>query len=174
MWSGSPGEAQFPGLKALVGIPSLEEIDAIVADETNDPVLLGQPSRPDIRAQVPQGFRLSQPGAGVSHDGLDERRGLESDASILFDPVSKVLSELVLKNAVLTSRDDDGKPPRPDRIRAGQSRGSAAQRYGTWHEPALREGARRFAGTGGDGPSPGGCSAQQPRSEPRLVPRGGE
>jgi hypothetical protein len=60
---------------------------------------------------VPKGFRLSQPREGVSHDGLDERRDLESDASILFDPVSKVLSELVLKNAVPTSRDDDGRPP---------------------------------------------------------------
>jgi hypothetical protein len=97
--------------EASVVIPSLEEIDAIVGDEVDDPVLLGQPSRPDIRAQMPKGFRLAQTGKGVRHDGLDERHDLESDAPVLFDPVSKVLSELVLKNAVPTSRDDDGRPP---------------------------------------------------------------
>lgn len=44
-----------------VVIPSLEEIDAIVRDEVDDPVLLSQASRPDIRAQMPEGLRLAEP-----------------------------------------------------------------------------------------------------------------
>jgi hypothetical protein len=40
----------LPADRFLVVIPSLEEIDAVVRDEVDDPVLLGQASRPDIRA----------------------------------------------------------------------------------------------------------------------------
>jgi hypothetical protein len=94
-----------------VVIPGLEEIDAIVRDEVDHPVLLGQASRPDVRAQMPEGLRLAEPGEWVSQDGFNERGDLESDTSIVFDPVPKVFSELVLKNAVPTSRDDDGRPP---------------------------------------------------------------
>ena len=92
-------------------IPSLEEVDAIVRDEVDHPVLLGQASRPDVRAQMPEGLRLAEPSEWVSYDRFDERGDLESDTPIVFDPVSKVFSELVLKNAVPSSRDDDGRPP---------------------------------------------------------------
>lgn len=91
-------------------IPGLEEVDAIVGDEVDDPVLLGQSSRPDIRAQMPEGLGLAEPGERVSHHRLYERDNLESDTPVVFDPVPKVFSELVLKNAVPTSRDDDGRP----------------------------------------------------------------
>jgi hypothetical protein len=92
-------------------IPSLEKIDAIVRDEVDHTVLLGQASRPDVRAQMPERFRLADPGGRVSHDRFNERGDLESDASVVFDPEPEVFSELVLKNAVPTSRDDDGRPP---------------------------------------------------------------
>jgi hypothetical protein len=49
-------------------IPSLEEIDAIVRDEVDHAVLLGQASRPDVRAQMPEGLRFADPGEWVSHD----------------------------------------------------------------------------------------------------------
>ena len=94
-----------------VVIPGLEEIDAIVRDEVDHAVLLGQASRPDVRAQMPEGLRLAEPGERVRHDRFDERGDLESDTSVVFDPVPEVFSELVLKNAVPTSRDDDGRPP---------------------------------------------------------------
>lgn len=94
-----------------VVIPSLKEIDAIVRDDVDDPVLLGQASRPDVRAQMPEGLRFPEPGERVRHDRFDERGDPESDASIVFDPVTKVFPELVLKDAVPISRDDDGRPP---------------------------------------------------------------
>jgi hypothetical protein len=95
----------------LVVIPSLEEIDAIVRDEVDHPVFLGQASRPDVRTQMPEGLRLAEPGERVRHDRFDERGDLQSDTSVVFDPVPKVFPELVLKDAVPTSRDDDGRPP---------------------------------------------------------------
>ncbi len=94
-----------------VVIPSLEEIDAIVRDEVDHAMLLGQASRPDVRAEMLEWFRLADAEKRVRHDRFDERGDLESDASVVFDPVPEVFSELVLKNAVPTSRDDDGRPP---------------------------------------------------------------
>ena len=48
--------------------------------------------------------------------GLEEidaivRDDLQSDASVVLDPVTEVFPELVLKDAVPTSCDDDGRPP---------------------------------------------------------------
>ena len=91
--------------------------DAIVIDEVDEPVFLGQTAGPDVRAEVPKGFRLPEPRERVGHDGLDKGDDFESHTSVVLDPVTKVFSELVLKDAVPTSRDCDGTPPWPGRTR---------------------------------------------------------
>lgn len=92
-------------------VAGLEEVDAIVSDEVDEPVFLSQTAGPDVRAEMPKGFRLPEPRERVGHDGLDEVDNFESDTSVVLDPVAKVFAELVLKDAVPTSRDGDGTPP---------------------------------------------------------------
>lgn len=53
-------------------IASLEEIDAIVADQIYEAVFLGQPSRPDTWSEIFEGFRLSDSLKRISHDGFDQ------------------------------------------------------------------------------------------------------
>ena len=104
-------------------VAGLEEVDAIVSDEVDEPVFLGQTAGPDVGAEVPKGFRLSEPRERVGHDDFYKMKDFESDSSVVLDPVTKVFSELVLKDAVPTSRDGDGTPPWTGRTRARANRG---------------------------------------------------
>lgn len=53
-------------------VAGLEEVDAIVSDEVDEPVFLRQTAGPDVRAEVPKGLRLSEPGEWVGQDGFDK------------------------------------------------------------------------------------------------------
>ena len=110
-------------------VAGLEEVDAIVSNEVDEPMLLGQTPEPDVGTEVPKRFRLSEPREWVGHDSFDKGEDFESYPSVVFDPETKVFSELVLKDAVPTSRDGDGTPPWPVRTHAGLNRGSGVSPY---------------------------------------------
>ena len=115
--------------KRSIVVAGLKEVDAIVSDKVDEPVFLGQTAGPDVRAEVPKRFRLSEPGEWVGHNGFDKGEDFESHPSVVLDPETKVFSELVLKDAVPTSRDGDGTPPWPGRTPAGLNRGSGVSPY---------------------------------------------
>lgn len=110
-------------------VAGLEEVDAIVSNEVDEPMLLGQTPGPDVGTEVPKRFRLSEPREWVGHDSFDKGEDFESYPSVVLDPETKVFSELVLKDAVPTSRDGDGTPPWPGRTHAGLNRGSGVSPY---------------------------------------------
>jgi len=49
-------------------VPRLQEIDAVVADQIDDAVLLGQAAGPDAGGKVFQRFRLADSGKGVAQN----------------------------------------------------------------------------------------------------------
>jgi hypothetical protein len=76
----------------------LEEIDPVFTDDIDDPVLLGQPSRPGAREDVLQRLGLTDTGEGVSQNGLDEIQSPQGNSAINLDPVSEILPKLRLKD----------------------------------------------------------------------------
>ena len=79
-------------------IPSLEEIDAVVAYKINDAVFLGQSPRPYTRGEIFEGFRFTDSFKGISDDSLDQRNGAEGDLTIGPDPMFQVLDKLGLED----------------------------------------------------------------------------
>src|SRR5436189_1306941 len=82
----------------LVVIPRLQEVDAIVADEVDDPVLGREPATPHTGPEVLQGFRLADSGERVAHDRLDDREGAAGSARIGLEPPREVIAELRLED----------------------------------------------------------------------------
>src|SRR4051794_10276027 len=60
-------------------VASLEEVDPIVADEVDDPMLLGQPTRPDAGPEVLERLGLANSAERVTDDGLDQVEGADGD-----------------------------------------------------------------------------------------------
>src|SRR2546430_5975948 len=83
---------------SLVVIPRLQEVDAIVAHEVDDPVLRREPATPHARPEVLQGFRLADPGERVAHDRLDDREGAAGSARIGLAPPREVVAKLRLED----------------------------------------------------------------------------
>ena len=81
-----------------VVIPRLQEVDAIVADEVDDPVLGREPATPHVRPEVFQRFRLADPTERVAHDRLDDRQRAAGRARIRLDPPREVVAELRLED----------------------------------------------------------------------------
>ena len=81
-----------------VVIPRLQEVDAIVADEVDDPVLGREPATPHVRPEVFQRFRLADPTERVAHDRLDDRQRAAGRARISLDPPREVVAELRLED----------------------------------------------------------------------------
>src|SRR5947199_5444902 len=81
-----------------VVIPRLQEVDAIVADEVDDPVLGREPATPHVRPEVFQRFRLADPTERVAHDRLDDRQRAAGRARISRDPPREVVAELRLED----------------------------------------------------------------------------
>ncbi len=91
-------EGSVAETKLSVVITSLQEIDSGFADTVNDPVLLGQPSRPGTREHVFDGLWFTDPAKGIPEDGLDQIQGTERDLPVGFHPVTKILTELRLED----------------------------------------------------------------------------
>ena len=81
-------------------IAGLEEVDAVVSDKINQPVLLGQSPRPDPGSQVFQGFRFAPAFEGISHDGLDKRERPQSGFPVGLDPPADVFPEFALEHGI--------------------------------------------------------------------------
>ena len=81
-----------------VVIPRLQEVDAIVADEVDDPVLGRESATPHVRPEVFQKFRLADPSERVAHDRLDDRERAAGRARISLDPPRQVVAELRLED----------------------------------------------------------------------------
>ena len=55
-----------------VVVSALQEIDAIVAHEVDDAVLLRESPRPGVSCEMAQRLRFADPAKRVSHDIFDE------------------------------------------------------------------------------------------------------
>ena len=79
-------------------IPGLQEIDAIVSNEIDDSVLLGQASGPEPLPEIFQGLRLVYPRERIMYNRLDNRDDTQSNSPSILDPESQVLQKLLLEN----------------------------------------------------------------------------
>jgi hypothetical protein len=79
-------------------VPRLKEIDAPLADEVHDPVLLREPARPGARGQILQWLRLADARERISQDGLDQIESPQCELSIGLDPIAKILQKLRLED----------------------------------------------------------------------------
>jgi hypothetical protein len=116
---------------------------------------------------VPERFWFADSGKWISHDRIDQIDDLEGHASIVRDPIPKVLSKLVLEDAVPISHGDEGTAPWRDRTRALRIQVSEAYRSERERALARREGVLRSSGSGEGAPFPVGSSTPLPRRELR-------
>ena len=79
-------------------IPRLQEVDSPVADQVDDSVLFGKPSRPCAAWKVFERFGLSDPGKRVAQNRLYEVKCSERHLSVRLNPVLKVFDELGLEH----------------------------------------------------------------------------
>jgi hypothetical protein len=96
--------------KKLIVVASLEEVDAIVANEIHEAMLLGDPARPSVGSDVLEGFRLAYSDEGVAKDGVDEIENAESHFPVLGYPRPEVFDEFGLEDG-LTPLSSQGRPP---------------------------------------------------------------
>lgn len=85
-------------------IASLEEVDAAIADQVDETVLLGEAARPGARGQVLQWFGLPEPSERISEHGPDQVEGPWRCVSVRGDPIPKILEELQLKHCLPLAR----------------------------------------------------------------------
>lgn len=67
-----------------------------MAHQIHESVLLSDPARPHVRAEVPDLLGLSDSLEGVSGHGLHEIRHLEGNAAVGIDAETQIFPELVL------------------------------------------------------------------------------
>ena len=77
--------------------PAHQEVDARIPDEVDQPMLLGDPSGPDVGPEVAKRFGFPDPLEGVSEHGLNELENAEGRLSIGIDPEAEVFSEFGLE-----------------------------------------------------------------------------
>jgi hypothetical protein len=85
-------------------IPRLDEIDACIADDIHQAVLLRNAPRPDAWAEVLERLRLADAGERITHDGFDKRQNAQGRASLGFDPVAQVFTKLLLEDGIAPAR----------------------------------------------------------------------
>jgi hypothetical protein len=52
-------------------VPTLQEVDPVVAHEVDDAVFLRQPARPEVRAEMAKRLRLADPGEWLADNRLN-------------------------------------------------------------------------------------------------------
>jgi hypothetical protein len=78
-------------------ISALKEIESPFSNQIHESVFLGDSTRPQVRPEVFQGFRLTNSAKRVASDRFDDVHDLECDPPIGLDPEAQVFSEFVLK-----------------------------------------------------------------------------
>jgi len=68
-------------------VPHLQEIDAVVADQIDDSVLLGKAAGPDAGGKVFQRFRLADSGKGVAQNRFHNNQGAQGNPSFRGHPM---------------------------------------------------------------------------------------
>lgn len=84
--------------EALIMVPRLEEINAVVPHQVDDAMLSSEAPGPDAESEVFQRLGPSDAPKGVSHDSLHDIQRTQGDLAIRFHPVPKVFSELRMKH----------------------------------------------------------------------------
>jgi hypothetical protein len=82
----------------LVVVATHQEVDSIIPDEIDEPVLLCDASRPDVGTEMFERLRFANSGKWIAYRGFEQVRYTQSYAPVRIDPVSKIFSKLVLKN----------------------------------------------------------------------------
>jgi hypothetical protein len=77
-------------------ITSLQEIDAIVLDEIDDPVLLREAPRPRTCGEIFERLRFSNSVERIAKDRFYHIERAQRDTAIRFDPMAKVFAKLRL------------------------------------------------------------------------------
>jgi hypothetical protein len=86
------------GDSASVMVSSLEEINGFIRDTVHQPVFLADTTRPAACQHISERLRLSQPLEWISHHCLDQIQHSDCSAAFGFDPKTKVVPELRLKD----------------------------------------------------------------------------
>lgn len=94
--SGDP--SALPTSKISIMISGLEEIDAVVADEVNEAVFLGEAAGTDAGGKILERFRFADTAEGIAYDGLDKIEGTQRHLAVGLDPVAEVVVEFRLEN----------------------------------------------------------------------------
>lgn len=84
----------------LIMIPPLQKIDAVIADEIDNPMFLGETAGPKAGGKILERFRLADADEGITHDGLDQVEGTERHLAVSLDPVAQIVTELRLENGL--------------------------------------------------------------------------
>ena len=79
-------------------VARLYEVDSVLADDVNDPMLLRETAGPSSRSQVLEGLRLTDSLKGITKDRFDQVECAQGDLSIGFDPEPQILEKLRLKD----------------------------------------------------------------------------
>ena len=79
-------------------IPAHHEINPFVSNEIDEAVLLSDSARPDVRSEVLEWLRLSDPVERTTHHSFDQGKNAQGDAPVRVDPEAKVFPELVLED----------------------------------------------------------------------------
>src|SRR3990172_5634829 len=130
-------------------VSRLEEIDAIVADEVHEAVLLCDAAGPATLQVEAQRLGLPDPPEWVPHRGLDEIEDAKSNGAVGADPGAEVRPELRMEHG-------EAREAGPPILPFFQGRGSAAAlrgRTGSFcapgPSPERRPDARRFSASAG-------------------------
>jgi hypothetical protein len=85
-------------IPASVVISSLEEVYSFVGDTVHHPVFLSNTTRPAACEHVSQRLGLPRPLERIAHCGVHQIQHSDCGATFVFDPKTKVLPELRLKD----------------------------------------------------------------------------
>jgi len=84
-------------------VARLKEVDAPLSYSVNQPVLLGDPSRPAAREYIFQRLRPAEAGKWIAEDVFDKLQNAEGRFTVVIDPVPQVLPKLWMKHGLAFS-----------------------------------------------------------------------
>lgn len=97
---GGDGEIMKAGVprEALIMVSCLEEINAVIAHQVDDAMLLREAPGPYAGSEVFKRLGPSDAPKGVPHDSLYDIQRTQGDLAVRFHPVPQVISELRMKH----------------------------------------------------------------------------